>query len=119
MAVESDLVFHEGHGRSTVKVVHRIREKDIDEGLKAVARGLGVLSVKLTTLGARGTSGWPDRLFILPGGRVLWMELKAPGRKPTKLQESRIRQLRERGHSVWLVDSVDAGKKLLTEAMKL
>ena len=33
-----------------------------------------------------GLSGVPDRIVLLPGGRIYFVELKAPGREMRKLQ---------------------------------
>ena len=41
-----------------------------------------------------GLAGVPDRIVILPGGNVHFVELKAPGGKPSELQLRRIAQLR-------------------------
>lgn len=49
--------------------------------------------------------GYPDRLLVLPGGSVIWVELKSKGRKPTKIQQIRIAGLRTRGHYVWIIDN--------------
>ena len=51
-------------------------------------------------------TGVPDRMVCLPGGRVVFVELKAPGEKPTKLQRNRHRELRGFGQIVFgCVDS--------------
>ena len=46
----------------------------------------------------------PDRLVLMPGGKLCFMELKAPGRKPHPLQVRRIKQLRALGFKVFVVD---------------
>ena len=53
-------------------------------------------------------AGYPDRLILLPGGRAVWVELKAPGRKPTKRQWARIEELRALGFPCHTVDGPDA-----------
>lgn len=53
-----------------------------------------------------GNDGVPDRLVCLPGGRVAFVELKTPGKKPTALQRLRHRELRKMGFVVFgCVDS--------------
>lgn len=49
--------------------------------------------------------GIPDRLCLLPGGVVFFVELKAPGQKPRPIQVKRIAQLRRLGFRVEVVDS--------------
>lgn len=51
-------------------------------------------------------AGYPDRLCLMPHGRTLWVELKTTGRKPTKLQEIRHRELRRMGFAVYVVDDM-------------
>lgn len=53
-------------------------------------------------------SGVPDRIVILPGGRVWFAELKAPGKKPTALQDRIIAMLRGLGATVHVLDSLEA-----------
>lgn len=62
---------------------------------------LGVLSWKLTL---RYDAGWPDRLFLIPGGIPFLIEFKAPGEKPEGLQTHRIAVLRALGYDVEVHD---------------
>lgn len=53
-----------------------------------------------------GNIGVPDRMVCLPGGRVFFVELKAPGKKPDSQQRARHRELRKMGFVVFgCVDS--------------
>ena len=75
-----------------------VLEKQVDEKLvrlfkKHYPEGV---CIKLATVGAHGTAGWPDRCFIV-NGKIAFVELKAPGKKPTPLQEARLSQLRFAG----------------------
>jgi hypothetical protein len=56
------------------------------------------LFLKLT-----GLVGLPDRLVLLPRGRVLFVELKRPGQKPRPAQQRWIKKLRGLGFSVEVV----------------
>ena len=49
--------------------------------------------------------GYPDRLLVLPGGKVIWVELKSRGRKPTKIQQMRMAELVSLGHPVKVIDN--------------
>lgn len=53
-------------------------------------------------------TGYPDRLVLLPGGRLVFVEVKTKGRKPTTLQSLRHDQLRGLGFPVFVIDSVGA-----------
>ena len=46
----------------------------------------------------------PDRLVLLPGGHIGFVEVKAPGEKPRPLQLSRHRRLRQLGFRVYVLD---------------
>ena len=51
-----------------------------------------------------GTSGWPDRIVILPAGKIGFVEVKAPGKEPRPLQVHRHKQLRALGYKVYVLD---------------
>lgn len=52
-----------------------IREASIEEYLRGRIVGLGGVCIKLSPTGLRGV---PDRLIVLPGPRVIFVELKRP-----------------------------------------
>ena len=52
-----------------------IRESAVERELLSRVRAAGGVAEKVTVLGARG---FFDRLVILPGGRVIFCELKKP-----------------------------------------
>lgn len=58
-------------------------EKKIEKYLVMKIEALGGLCVKFAPL---FFAGFPDRIVLLPGGRCVFVELKAPGKKPSALQ---------------------------------
>ena len=52
-----------------------------------------------------GNNGVTDRLVILPGGRTIYVELKAPGKPLKPLQVRWAKILRNMGHRVYKIDS--------------
>lgn len=50
-------------------------------------------------------TGYPDRIVLLPGGHVVWVELKSTGMAPTRMQLYRHAELRRQGHSVDVVST--------------
>ena len=59
-----------------------------------------------------GMAGVPDRIVFLPGGRIIFVELKRPGEKPTPLQNRIIEMLRELGADVRVVDSMEKADEI-------
>ncbi len=58
-------------------------EETIEKALIRRVKALGGLCEKFTSPGRRSV---PDRIVTLPGGRVIFVECKAPGKKPTDKQ---------------------------------
>lgn len=83
-------------------------EKVIESKVVEYAKSKGVLCYKFTSPNRRSV---PDRMFINPGGRVWFMEVKRLGQKPTPAQEVEIDRIRRQGCSVWVIDSVESGKR--------
>lgn len=85
-------------------------EKDIEKAVCAYAKTLDMLVYKFTS---PSKSHVPDRMFITKAGVVFFIEFKRKGQKPTPAQEIEIGKIRGKGVSVYMVDSVEEGKKIL------
>lgn len=59
---------------------------EIDIENHVVGRALNELGVRSIKLNLRGNTGWPDRLFFIPGGRPLLIEFKDWGEVPEPRQ---------------------------------
>ena len=81
-----------------------MREKIIEKELARAVKGKGGIEPKFTS---PGFDGMPDRLILLPGGRMGFVELKAPDRKPRALQLARHRLLRRLGFKVYVIDEIN------------
>lgn len=81
---------------------NNIRERDIEKYLRDEIRKAGGRAYKFVS---PGNNGVPDRIVILPGGKIIFVELKAPGNKPTALQAAQITKLKALGCSVYVIDS--------------
>lgn len=62
-----------------------------------------------------GLDGVPDRMILLPGGRMAFVEVKAPGKNPRPLQMVRHKNLRRLGYKVYVIDDVDQIASMLDE----
>ena len=60
-------------------------------------------------------TGYPDRLLLLPGGRMAWVELKSRGRKPRRIQELRMESLRGLGFRVYVADSREKVEEIMRD----
>ena len=67
-----------------------MREKTIELQLARAVKKIGGMCPKFV---APGTDGMPDRLVLLPGAAIGFVEVKAPGKEPRPLQVMRHRQL--------------------------
>lgn len=78
-----------------------MKEKTIEQKFREAVRAVGGVAVKFTS---PSLDGMPDRLALLPGGRMAFVEVKAPGKKPRPLQLARHRTLRQLGFRVYVLD---------------
>ena len=90
----------------------QVLERRIEATVVDYAKKLRMFAYKMNGFGTRS---WPDRLFLAQGGRVLFVEFKRAGEKPTPLQAHCHEKLRALGFRVEVVDDVGRGKKLLEE----
>jgi VRR-NUC domain. len=78
-----------------------MREKDIEQKLVKAVKAAGGLALKFIS---PGHDGVPDRLLLLPGGRMAFAEVKARGMKPRPLQIRRHGTLQRLGFKVYVID---------------
>lgn len=83
-----------------------VLEKTIEQVVKKYAEEGGCITYKMNGFGHRG---WPDRLFMYDG-KVMFIEFKREGNKPTPLQEQVHDKLRRAGFDVFVVDNIALGK---------
>ena len=80
-------------------------EKDIESALCARVKSLGGLCEKFVSPGRRSV---PDRIVTLSGGVIVFVEVKAPGKKPTDLQERDHARRKALGCRVVVIDSMES-----------
>jgi hypothetical protein len=92
-----------------------MRESTIEKRLKRGIEALGGLCEKFTSPGTRGV---PDRLIMLPGGRIIFVETKAPKKVPNPLQAKDHERRRKLGCDVRVIDTVEKVDEFLKEIAK-
>lgn len=78
-----------------------MREKATEAKLVKAVKSMGGFAPKFVS---PGFDGVPDRLVLLPKGKIAFIELKAEGKKLRPLQVKRKRQLEKLGFSVYCID---------------
>lgn len=80
-------------------------EKEIEKKLREKTKKLGGRAYKFIS---PGNNGVPDRLIVLPDGKVGFAELKKPKTgKASKLQERQLEFLKKLGCYVMVIDKVE------------
>lgn len=79
-------------------------ERDVIRKTLAETKKLGVPHIRMTFRPGVNV-GVPDFIFLIPGGRPLFIEFKRLGGKPTARQQRKIDQLRELGYDVIVADT--------------
>ena len=92
-----------------------MREKETERKLVRAVKRVGGICPKFVS---PGMDGMPDRMILLPGGKIGFVEVKAPGRKPRILQVRRHRQLRNLGFPVFVLDDPEQIPSILGEVEK-
>jgi hypothetical protein len=92
-------------------VTTRPLERQIEQQLKKAVSRIGGLCLKFTSPGCAGV---PDRVVLLPGGRLIFVEIKRPGEVPRPLQMKRLLQLTALGLSAVWIDRYEAIEELLS-----
>lgn len=89
-------------------------ESTIEKALVRGIREAGGWAIKLTS---PGNSGVPDRLVLMPGGRVIFVELKTDTGRLSTLQEFVHGRLRRLGMDVRVLYGMQAVRQFADEMM--
>lgn len=87
-------------------------ENSIEKRLITEVERVGGWCLKLPAI---HNAGLPDRLCLFPGGEVVFVELKAPGKKPRKIQLFIHNKLRGLGFRVEVVDTPEQIETIINE----
>ena len=89
-----------------------MREKIIEQHLVKAVKNSGGIAPKMV---CPGFDGMPDRLVLLPRGKIGFVEVKAPGKEPRPLQVARHGLLRRLGFKVYVLDAPEQIGGILDE----
>lgn len=90
-------------------------EKVLEKKLREKVKELGGLAVKLS---ADHLVGIPDRMCLMPGGEVFFVEVKTTGEKPRLIQIKVMERLVDLGFKVYVIDSSEKLENMLNERIK-
>jgi hypothetical protein len=86
-------------------------EKYIERRLVDQINSLGGMCIKLLS---DYMVGLPDRMCLLPGGRIYFVELKSTGKKPRRIQSYIHAVIRGLGFPVLVIDSEEGVEDLIS-----
>lgn len=92
-----------------------MRESAIEARLRDGVKAMGGICWKFVS---PGTTGVPDRIIILPGGTIIFVELKADTGRTSDIQQYRINELRNIGADVRVLKGLPQVKAFLEEVME-
>lgn len=87
-----------------------MKESDIEKKVCDYAESKGFVQYKFSSPGVRGV---PDRMFVDNYSTIFFIEFKTPKGKAGPHQVREIKKLRDQGVSVYVIDSVNSGKKVI------
>ena len=87
-------------------------ESTVERHLREEAKKRKGMALKFVSPGMNGV---PDRIVLMPDGKMAFVELKAPGKKPRPLQTSRHDLLRRLGFKVYVLDEPEQIGGILDE----
>ncbi|MDE1468887.1 VRR-NUC domain-containing protein [Eubacterium limosum] len=89
-----------------------MREKEIEQKLVKAVKDMGGIALKFIS---PAFDGMPDRLVLLPKGRLAFVEVKAPNKEPRPLQITRHEMLQRLGFKVYILDNKEQIGGILDE----
>lgn len=89
-----------------------MQEKEIEKRFKRAIEKKGGLCFKWVSPGTRGV---PDRIVLLPGGKMYLVEMKRPGGVCSPVQKLLHKKIEALGTRVYVVASDEEADRLLEE----
>lgn len=92
----------------------RLEEKKVENYLTREIKKQGGLCLKFIS---PSMAGVPDRIILLPKGKIFFAELKSTGKKPRALQVTVHKTLKKLGFKVYVIDSKEQVDKAVKEML--
>ncbi len=92
-----------------------MQESSVEKYLVGRVKELGGRAYKFVS---PGNAGVPDRIICLPGRQVVFVELKAPGKKLRPLQIAAQAKIRAMGFPVFTIDNMSGVDDLIEKLKK-
>ena len=89
-----------------------MNEKKIEKKLRIEIGKLGGLAIKLQS---QYYTGLPDRMILMPKGKISFAEIKTTGKKATARQAVVHAELRDLGFKVDVIDDEEGLQKFLND----
>ena len=93
----------------------KVRERDVESYLVQKLESAGFPCHKFHP---DGKAGMPDRVVLLPGSRVVWIETKTTGGHLEEIQKLQHKRLRDIGHKVFVIWNKDDADRVVDEITK-
>lgn len=93
----------------------KMKEYAVEKHLVQKTQECGGICLKFIS---PGTAGVPDRIVILPGGKIGFAEMKAPGKKPRRLQRNVLRKMYQLGCRVCVIDNPESAENFIRRLAK-
>lgn len=92
-----------------------MKESELERKFRTMVQKAGGRAYKFVS---PGNDGVPDRLVVLPGGRIGFVELKRKGGVPGKQQQYRMKELEDMGCFTAVVDDLEKAEEVLAKIRK-
>lgn len=80
----------------------KAKEKNLERKLRTTVSRLGGMCLKFVS---PGFTGVPDRIVLMPGGLIYFVELKSEGRRLSARQRTVFAKMANNTCPVWVIDS--------------
>lgn len=88
----------------------KMKEYAVEKHLVQKTQECGGICLKFIS---PGIAGVPDRIVVLPGGKIGFAEMKAPRKKPRRLQRNVLRRLYQLGCRVCVIDNLESAENFI------